>query len=205
MTFDWINIYLITDTHFNHTKCWKERRWRSEQIIRDELLLLQPEDVLIHLWDVCLWWDNEAHNFIQQIKAKKILVRGNHDRKSRSRYMRHGWDFVCESFDAIFYGQKILFTHKPEDVRSRNSWKEPSTINIHWHFHQNDNAHAYPWYSQQNYCLRLEDSYAPTKLTQKLLSKILSNAKPIHKPNQTLLQTLRNIDMERTKLTVQTM
>ena len=89
-----------------------------------------PEDcTLIFLGDFCIGNDAEWHRelFLGR-KFKKILVRGNHDRKSASFYTSHGWDFVCDSFSLAIYGRKILFSHTPQPIVGHN-------CNIHGHCH----------------------------------------------------------------------
>ena len=83
-----MNHWLISDTHFNHTKLeqwggrsgsWQENLWKGMESI-------PCEDVLIHLGDICIGNDEEIHSRISALSCKKILVRGNHDKKSISWY-----------------------------------------------------------------------------------------------------------------------
>ena len=67
------------------------------------------------------------------LKCKKILVKGNHDKKSNNWYQNHGWDFVVREMTQDWFGKRILFSHKPAPVHVRYN------INIHGHFH--DAAH----------------------------------------------------------------
>lgn len=128
-----MKIWLITDTHFGHDKmvqyCGRPENF-NELIVRG-LNVLDKDDILIHLGDICIGRDAEWHQcIIQRIGCKKILVRGNHDKKSNEWYMSHGWDFVCESFSLKIGSDRILFSHEPKHL-SRNDF------NIHGHFHNN--------------------------------------------------------------------
>ena len=77
--------------------------------------------------------DDIVHKFIvDELKCKKILVKGNHDSKSNSWYLEHGWDFVCEEFKDTLYGKNILFSHYPK------VWDGVYDLNIHGHFHNSD-------------------------------------------------------------------
>jgi calcineurin-like phosphoesterase family protein len=87
---------------------------------------------LIHLGDICIGRDVETHDRIKLLPYKKILVKGNHDKKSNSWYLSHGWDFVCNSFSDIILGKNILFSHKPADYSYYDD------LNIHGHTHNND-------------------------------------------------------------------
>jgi len=129
-----MKIYLTTDTHFNHKKLieygrpedFEERIWKGLKVINEN-------DMLIHLGDVCIG-DDEMINrrFTMNNGAKKVLVLGNHDHKSVKWYLEHGWDMVCERFDLKMYGKRIAFTHMPI------AWDGYFDINIHGHFHNTD-------------------------------------------------------------------
>jgi len=128
-----MNYWLISDTHFNHMKLeewggrsgdWQESLWKG-------LLELPPEDLLIHLGDICIGDDEEVHRNLDAIACKKVLVIGNHDKKSKQWYQEHGWDFVVDSLELIYMGEYILFTHRPV----AHFWH--LTRNIHGHTHGN--------------------------------------------------------------------
>lgn len=127
-----MNIFLTTDTHFSHDKMieYCGRPEGFENLIVKGFQVLRPDDLLIHLGDICIGKDSEQHaRYIQPIVCKKILVKGNHDKKSNSWYLSHGWDFVCDSFSDNLFGKRILFSHRPhEDIGEFD-------INIHGHFH----------------------------------------------------------------------
>lgn len=124
---------LTTDTHFNHRKIqdYCQRPDNFEELILDGWKNLVPnKHTLIHLGDVCIGKETETHEkYIIPLKVKKILIKGNHDMKSVSWYLEHGWDWVCESMTFIRGGKKILFSHKPK------VWDGYWQINIHGHFH----------------------------------------------------------------------
>jgi calcineurin-like phosphoesterase family protein len=138
-----MNIYLITDTHFFHDKmvefCGRPKNFT--EVIGNNLMAcdMQKEDIFIHLGDVCMGHDEEAHkSYIQPLKAHKWLVRGNHDKKSTSWYLENGWDFVCDHFYDTFFGKKILFSHYPM------AWDGYHDLNIHGHFHNTDHRRHEP-------------------------------------------------------------
>lgn len=127
------NIYLISDTHFAHLKLeewggrsgdWQDRLWKG-------LENLKPEDTLIHLGDICIGDDKEVHQRIAQLPCRKILVRGNHDKKSAQWYSENGWYFVCDGLELIFHGHYLHLTHRPARPQGNTTW------NIHGHTHGN--------------------------------------------------------------------
>lgn len=123
-----MNIYLISDTHFNHqniaTYCQRPTDF-TELIIKRWNETVKPEDTVIHLGDVQI--GKKSLWIMPALPGRKILVRGNHDRQqSCSWWMEHGFDFACDG------------------MRFRNCWltHEPSTLladgtelNIHGHLH----------------------------------------------------------------------
>lgn len=126
-------IWLITDTHFGHDKmieyCGRPKG-HTELIGKNLLNTLKFEDTLIHLGDICVGRDEMHHaNWIQKLPCKKILCRGNHDRKSNNWYLEHGWDFVCHSFSDRYFGKIVLFSHLP------TQYNNDYDINIHGHLH----------------------------------------------------------------------
>jgi len=127
-----MKIYITTDTHFDHANMIKYcgRPENFNEIIWKGLEQIKNNDILIHLGDFCIGNDVENHFHLRGLllKCKKILVRGNHDRKSDSWYLKHGWDFVCEQFRNTYFGQDILFSHTPKPDSGYD-------INIHGHFH----------------------------------------------------------------------
>lgn len=128
------NYWLISDTHFNHTKLedwggrsgdWQERLWKGIEAI--------PQgDTLIHLGDICIGGDEEINRKITALKNRKyILVRGNHDNKSINWYLNHGWDFVCDGLELLYRGHYLHLTHRPARPQGNTTW------NIHGHTHGN--------------------------------------------------------------------
>jgi len=124
-------IWLIGDTHFNHKKMIGDlgRPANFEELIWKGLEKVGKEDILIHLGDICVGEDEKINSRIGKFGFKKYLVRGNHDGKSNNWYLNHGWDFVCQEFRDKYFGQEILFSHMPADI------KKDYEINIHAHFH----------------------------------------------------------------------
>lgn len=125
--------YIISDTHFNHKDIigYCQRPDNHEQLMLRNILLTVPTNgCLIHLGDFAL--GNEAAacaKLSQHCVGKKILVIGNHDSKSISWYLEHGWDFVCDSFKMKYCGKIICFSHKPQP------WDGDWEINVHGHLH----------------------------------------------------------------------
>jgi len=132
-----MKIWLLTDTHFRHANIIKfqHRPYNFEELVVKHLTtMLNTGDILIHLGDICFGHDEEVNNKLMSLTAhlhSRILVIGNHDNKSSTWYFNHGWEFVCKSFSAKYFGKKILFSHKPQIPEDKYD------INIHGHSHGN--------------------------------------------------------------------
>lgn len=123
--------WLISDTHFNHLRLeeWNKRSGSWQEELWSGLLGIPKEDTLIHLGDICIGHDQEIHEKISILPCKKILVRGNHDKKSHQWYSDHGWDFVCDGLELLFNGHYLHLTHRPARPQGNTTW------NIHGHTH----------------------------------------------------------------------
>ena len=128
-------IWVVADTHCGHDKlveyCDRPKD-HSERISKSLFRMIEYGDVLIHLGDICIGDDLKQHNkYIKPLLCKKWLIKGNHDRKSNTWYLSNGWDMVCDSIQATYFGREICFSHVPKRVGSFDG------INIHGHCHNN--------------------------------------------------------------------
>jgi calcineurin-like phosphoesterase family protein len=128
--------WLISDTHFGHKKMEElcNRPPNFDVAILDNLIRsIRPTDTLIHLGDICIGKDDFWHKqLMDNVGGRKWLVKGNHDRKSTTWYMEHGWDMVCDQFSDKLFGKRIIFSHAPFMY---DTYKYD--INIHGHLHNN--------------------------------------------------------------------
>jgi len=170
--------WLITDTHFNHVdKMIKycNRPPNYEERIDNGLRMLKKnineKTILIHLGDITIGKDEEATERIVRNTPSiaRILVRGNHDKKSSSWYVSHGWNFVCESLSLEFMGKNILLSHKPMPDSGYD-------INIHGHFHNTDHHSHEPELqaikNDKQYLLAIENTNYQPVLLDNIIKKI---------------------------------
>lgn len=124
-------VYLATDWHLyirekkNKPECHRCKNF--DEIIRNVNAVMNEDDLLIYLGDLC---DGEMVNESDEMKAilktipgKKILVRGNNDLFTAQYYKSCGFEYVVQSFE----WKNILFTHVP--------CKNTNDMNIHGHIH----------------------------------------------------------------------
>lgn len=166
-----MNYWLISDTHFNHTKMeeWGGRSGKWQEKLWEGLDPILSTDTLIHLGDICIGNDSEVHERLKGYAFRKILVRGNHDKASLQFYNER-WDFVCDAFVLETLGQRILFSHRPRHPDGDNY-----TVNIHGHTHGNlHRAEEYIGYYTKGYHIDMSPElrgYKPVRLDKLLLMK----------------------------------
>lgn len=159
-----MKIWITTDNHHGHDKLIEYGRPAdfTEKIFKN-FKIIKPGDILINLGDFCIGKDQEWHetyfNFMPGVRH--ILIRGNHDSKSNTWYLTHGWDMVCEYFSLEMFGKKILFSHYPM------AWDGYYDVNIHGHFHDTDHRWLEPQF------MKIANGY------QKLLALEKTDYKPV--------------------------
>ena len=143
-------------------------------IFTNIIKIIKDEDILIHLGDVCFGKDSEMHKkYIESLPFKKILVIGNHDRKSNNWYLEHGWDFVCKTFSGKYFGKNILFSHRPhKDIGF--------DVNIHGHFHNALDRLKEGRFAIEGERERNEQDLAVLTDKHKLLALEFTNYKPVN-------------------------
>jgi calcineurin-like phosphoesterase family protein len=152
--------WITTDTHWFDTGLWMAKlrpKDHTERSIKRHKASIGPRDTLIHLGDV-IWQPSALYDIIKNLGGHRVLIRGNHDKKTDRWYLNNGFNAV---FDAVEYrsGRHLIhMTHKPRLVRT------PKTLfNLHGHIHTD-----YTWKPEwHNHKLALEEThYYPVKLEQ---------------------------------------
>jgi calcineurin-like phosphoesterase family protein len=125
-----MNIYLISDTHFNHanikTYCQRPADF-NERLIHNWRETVRHEDAVIHLGDVFISKPEGWDQIWPKLTGKKTLIRGNHDRKrSVNWWMDHGFDSCVDSLIM----RRCWLTHEPAQHLPPGC-----ILNIHGHLH----------------------------------------------------------------------
>lgn len=155
--------WVISDTHFFHTKLSDEFGQRpqgfTETTIKALQRMLEPQDTLIHLGDLILAEHDKLKGIMDSIAGRKILVRGNHDRKSASWYEDRGFHFACDCFAL----GSLVFTHRPLHP---DKFPHGVRINVHGHLHNKMHREPPAWLDpggiHRLFCL--EHGYTPILL-----------------------------------------
>jgi len=103
------NIFLISDTHFYHSNIVKycNRPFCHETLmIKNWNNIVKENDIVIHLGDFALGYDKINFNskkecykhLLDNLNGQKYLVRGNHDRETKSFYKQIGFIEVYDYF-----------------------------------------------------------------------------------------------------------
>jgi len=125
-----MKIYVISDSHLGHNKIISlcGRPGNFEQLIFDSFSEIEDNSLLIHLGDFCFKDLKNWHNLLKEFNFRKVLVKGNHDQKSKMWYMENGWDLCVDMFAWRMNGKRFLFSHKPLCIGENE-------YNIHGHLH----------------------------------------------------------------------
>lgn len=144
-----IKYWCVSDTHFGHDMLVKNdhrKKGFEEDILIDILKNISAGDIVIHLGDVSFYdhggWNIRFTEMCWQIGCKCWLVLGNHDKKTNTWYLNHGWDFVGMSMQLRLFGLDLVFTHEPIIVDY--SIKMPFSFNIHGHIHDGRECIQHP-------------------------------------------------------------
>ena len=161
--------WIITDTHFGHDKCieYSGRPKEFATLLLNRLeAVCRTTDILIHLGDVCIGDDAFWHKKLSEVAPfNQWLIRGNHDSKSDSWYLSHGWTCVVDQLRFKKFGADVLFSHRPQADSGYD-------LNIHGHFHNsNHRRHESELVAVKNdkqLLVMVEHEYRPYSL-QKLI------------------------------------
>jgi len=127
------NTWVISDTHFFHVNvgryCNRPENWQ-ELIINNWNSSISPKDTVLHLGDFAFGKKNNFDILTEMLNGKMILIRGNHDRLSRTRYESRGVT-ICNTPIKFEFSErtKVIFSHRPI-VPLEDGW-----INLHGHIH----------------------------------------------------------------------
>lgn len=118
--------YYTSDTHFCHKKIREfcpDRPGTDTESMNAELVRIwnetvQPNDTVYHLGDFSFGKSEETKQLIRQLNGHKVLVMGNHDRRSAQWYADNGFDRVFIDDTLIRLGEwDVVLCHYPFELR----------------------------------------------------------------------------------------
>jgi len=133
------NIFFISDTHFGHKNLLNfkrddgshQRHYTSVEEMNADLIknwnsVVGTNDKVYHLGDLALQVPNL--DFMYELKGKKILYKGNHDKLDISQYAKHFKDIRGADHKGEFM---FMLSHIPLHKMSIKL----GFVNIHGHLH----------------------------------------------------------------------
>jgi calcineurin-like phosphoesterase family protein len=130
--------YVISDHHFDHRRIieyenrpFKDVNEMNHFMVEQWNSIVKKNDIVFHLGDFCFGKNDVIRYWFDQLKGRKILIMGNHDRhiNHHSKFWYNiGFEEVYRY--PIIYKPGIILSHEPID----NANIRYST-NIHGHCH----------------------------------------------------------------------
>ena len=166
-------IWFTSDTHFCHKNIikYEDRPFKDIEEMNSELIrrwneVVQPDDTVYHLGDVLLGPAERFYPLVSALNGRKILIRGNHDGKSKDWYLEHGFDEVYPSLFLFASGYRILLTHTPAPAPGMDY-----DLHFYGHVHSKGHRGDYPTVARNGACVCVERwRYYPVDL-ERLLSR----------------------------------
>ena len=136
--------WVTSDLHFGHKNimsfCPDSRarfrndlNYMNEQMVKEWNDLIDPEDTVYILGDVAFMSGSDAAKMVMRLNGVKILVRGNHDRKTLMDVnFRNAFAEVHEYLDINYNGTKVVMFHYPIA-----EWDQMhrGAVHLHGHLH----------------------------------------------------------------------
>ena len=131
-----LDFKVISDTHFLHKNIVEfcQRPTNHDDVMKANWAkVVYPTEQILHLGDLVLGKRADAEALLggdNELPGKKYLIKGNHDKRSRSFYESLGFE-VIDPFVLTYMDWDFHFTHYPMKV------VPDGAINIHGHIHNN--------------------------------------------------------------------
>jgi calcineurin-like phosphoesterase family protein len=168
------NIWVTSDTHFNHEKILTFRDDTTRSLIRqfssveemNETMIenwnkvVKPGDKVYHLGDVFFGSKDSFSEIWKRLNGSKRLIVGNHDDVP---FLSSGGYFKKVSMWRVFAEHNVILSHVPLHYESlfRSKDVEIPMVNIHGHIHQNKSPNG-PYI---NACVEV-NNYTPVNLEE---------------------------------------
>jgi calcineurin-like phosphoesterase family protein len=134
--------YITSDLHFGHKNIMKfcpatRARFRddvdymNEAMVKEWNEIVEPEDLVYILGDVAFLPAQKAAEFMRRCNGRKILVQGNHDRKTLNDPVFRGcFEEIHHYLDINYNGTKVCMFHYPIA-----EWDQMHRGSVHFHGH----------------------------------------------------------------------
>ena len=143
-------IYFTSDTHFCHNKdfCYEPRGFKTieemnEKIFNNWNSIVTDEDDIYHLGDIMLNDDTQGMMYLENLKGKIHIIRGNHDTDTRVERYKQLDNIIEITYATIIkYGKVHLYLcHYPTLTANYDDDKpwHKNLVNLFGHTHQQEN------------------------------------------------------------------
>ena len=134
--------FITSDLHFGHKNIMKfcpvtrarfndDVAYMNNQMVLEWNAKVQPEDLVYILGDVAFMSGSDAGRIVNRLNGTKILVEGNHDRKTlQDATFRNAFAEVHKYLDITYDGHKCVMFHYPIA-----EWDQMHRGALHFHGH----------------------------------------------------------------------
>lgn len=142
-------IYLTSDLHFNHKNILKyepiSRPFNSIEEMNNALInnwnsIIHKEDTVYVLGDFAMGRDEDSKKCIEQLNGKIILIRGNHDNKSRIEMYKSLGIEIYDIQYLTYKGKFFILCHFPpvnEEFIKMVAESNKEVVWLYGHVHHN--------------------------------------------------------------------
>lgn len=141
------DIWVISDTHFNHENILdfvddlgrKIRPFGSVDEMNDRMITrwnetVKPGDIVYHLGDVAFGDKESFKKLWPKLHGAKRLLVGNHD---DIKFLSSGGFFKKIGMWRVWPEYDLVMTHVPIDMSQTGNYKSKYHYNVHGHIHHN--------------------------------------------------------------------
>ena len=110
--------WVISDTHFYHSKIlgYCQRPFETVEEMNEVLIknwnsVINEDDIVYILGDFCFGNKEMLREIVSQLKGRKILILGNHDRLTKGAYLNVGFETVTKN--PMIVDEDFILSHHP--------------------------------------------------------------------------------------------
>lgn len=103
----------------------------DRDIVSEYMRCVGNSDRVVFLGDLSFYPREHLVSVFSSLPGRKVLVRGNHDRRSVSVYHEAGFQCVVDAIETTVEGTPVLLTHHPRTLSGRG-------FSVHGHTHRTE-------------------------------------------------------------------
>ena len=146
-----VKTFYIADLHFGHKNVIKydNRPFLSVEEMDDVLIenwnhTVGVDDTVYVLGDIS-WYDyKRTVEIMQQLKGKKILIKGNHDKLNQE--LKNCFEYICDYKEIKDNGRDVILCHYPIPCFNKHFY---GSIHLYGHVHNSFEANMMEHFKQE--------------------------------------------------------